>query len=87
MRKEIIKQNPNIIVSFGESSNVYAIFLKLFVMNKVVVCMRQDPERVNAIIMSIVKLFYNYADHILIVQTKYQKDGLQIFLNHLKLLT
>ena len=31
-------------------------------MNKVVVCMRQDPERVNAIIMSIVKLFYNYAE-------------------------
>ena len=83
LRKEIIKQNPNIIVSFGESSNVYAIFLKLFVMNKVVVCMRQDPERVNAIIMSIVKLFYNYADH-LIVQTKYQKRWSANFFKSLK---
>tara|TARA_B100001057_G_C22866505_1_gene956715 strand:- start:1867 stop:2982 length:1116 start_codon:yes stop_codon:yes gene_type:complete len=71
--KVLRKQNPDIIVSFGESSNVYAIFSKLFLKIKVVICMRQDPIRVSPLIRVIVKLFYRYADH-LIVQTQYQKN-------------
>tara|TARA_B100001250_G_scaffold10769_1_gene9343 strand:+ start:7961 stop:9076 length:1116 start_codon:yes stop_codon:yes gene_type:complete len=70
--KVLRKQNPDIIVSFGESSNVYAIFSKLFLKIKVVIAMRQDPIRISLLIRFIVKLFYKYADH-LIVQTQYQK--------------
>ena len=73
LSKIINDSKADMVVAFGESTSIYSIFSKFFTGKKTTVCIRQDPNGVNKYIIFLVKIFYSFAD-LLILQTKHQKN-------------
>lgn len=76
MRKILNESKPDVIISFGDSTNVQAIAANKFLRfnsAKHLISIRSNPEKLNLLARVSIKLFYSFAD-LLIVQSSFVEN-------------
>ena len=89
LRNIMNKINPDVIVSFGDATNVQSIFANKFLRinsSKNIISIRTNPTKLNTLTALTIRIFYNFSN-LLVVQTSFVQNWSQKRFKKLKIKT